>query len=154
RVRVESLTKTPTFNRSAKLTCEEFSQVEAPPPPPAPAASAEQPGADQGTAGGQDVFWQSLHELCGKAYAHIQNPPVPSTPILDARRCDEETVQFGAHYLTAAQEKTWNRGQPWLLSKAPDGLHMKYPRRESAQPDAKHGGWSAATKDSGTPELQ
>jgi hypothetical protein len=149
-VRVESLTKTPSFNRKAKLTCEGFAEVEVEGVPTA--ASIEQ--SEQAARAPQEKFWQSLRELCGKAFAHAQDTPLPTTPILDVRKCDDESVLFGVHYLADVQEQRWNRAQTWLVSKVPDGLRMKYVRRDSSEPDAKQVGWSAATKEAGTANLQ
>jgi hypothetical protein len=147
RVRVDALTKTPGFNRESKLTCEQFTPIDIPPPP-------EPEQVQKAAASTQEVFWQSLQDLCGKAFAHIQDTPVASTPILDVRRCTDTSVLFGVHYLKAGAEPEWNRGQTWLITRMPDGLHMKYTRTESADPGAKQGGWSATTRDAGTSDLQ
>ncbi len=140
RVKVESLTKTASSNRASKLTCEAFTQTVIEP--------EKNP---------QDVFWESLRELCGKAYAHTQEPPVPTTPVLDVRKCEENSVFFGVHYLAAGaagQPPSWNRSQTWVITKGADGLQMKYSKKESPAPEAKVGSWTAATTGAGNLEQQ
>jgi len=156
-VKVESLTRSGRLNKKSKLTCGEFSKVEDR-SPSAEASPEEAPGGqDAGTpglAGEQAIFWQSLHSLCEKAYAHVQSPPVPTRPVLDVRRCDDSSVTLGVHYLVGGEEGKWNRSQTWVISKADGGLHMEYAQRQSTDPAARRSGWSATTKDAGGAETQ
>lgn len=150
-VRIDSLTRSGKINKKSKLKCDGFTKAESR-EMPADTTAAAATGEGGEAPSPQEAFWKRLHELCGKAYAHTQDPPVPNTPILDLRKCDETSVTFGVHFQMG--EGKWNRSQSWVISKAEGGLHMEFTQTSSSAPDAKRTGWTAATKDPGSVELQ
>ncbi|MEH6757371.1 MAG: hypothetical protein V7676_07655 [Parasphingorhabdus sp.] len=94
---------------------------------PGPAPTAPDPSP-------QDVFFERLSLLCGKAYSgqlvSDQKADVEMTGkpmIMHVAHCDHSQIQIPFHI--GGTDNTWDRSRTWTISRADDGLRLKHRHR-------------------------
>ncbi|QTD56727.1 hypothetical protein [Parasphingorhabdus cellanae] len=107
---------------SAAILITALSACEPGPPPIAPDPSP------------QDVYFERLSMLCGKAYpgklvsdqeadADMMDQPM----IMHVATCDQNEIQIPFHISQA--DGTWNRSRTWIITRTEDGLRLKHRHR-------------------------
>lgn len=82
----------------------------------------------------QDVYFERLSILCGKAYpgqlvsdqeadADMAGQPM----IMHVATCDQNEIQIPFHISNA--DGTWNRSRTWIITRTEDGLRLKHRHR-------------------------
>ena len=82
----------------------------------------------------QDLFFERLSLLCGKAYAgtlvseqeadvEMANKPM----IMHAASCDHHEIQIPFHI--AEGQDTWDRSRTWIITRTDRGLRLKHRHR-------------------------
>lgn len=116
-------------------------------PPSAPEPSA------------QDVYFERLSILCGKAYpgqlvsdqeadAEMMGQPM----IMHVATCDQNQIQIPFHIGNA--DGTWNRSRTWIITRTENGLRLKHRHRhEDGSLDAVSN-YGGDTSSEGTAERQ
>ncbi|NCN83594.1 MAG: hypothetical protein GW808_14370 [Sphingomonadales bacterium] len=107
----------------------------------------------------QDLFFERLSLLCGKAYAGIlvsdqqaDAEMVGKPMIMHVASCDQNKIEIPFHI--AEDRGQWNRSRTWLISRTDRGLRLKHRHRhEDGSMDAvtNYGG---DTENQGTAERQ
>lgn len=118
--------------------------------PAAPPSAAPSP---------QDLFFERLSLLCGKAYAGLlvsdqkADAAMAGKPmIMHVASCSPNEIQIPFHI--AEDNNSWDRSRTWLISRTDQGLRLKHRHRhEDGSPDSvtNYGGDS---KGEGTAERQ
>lgn len=107
----------------------------------------------------QDVYFERLSILCGKAYpgqlvsdqeadAEMMDQPM----IMHVATCDQKQIQIPFHIGNA--DGSWNRSRTWIITRTEDGLRLKHRHRHedgSLDTVSNYGGDTAAP---GTAERQ
>lgn len=120
-----------------------------PSPDPAPEASE------------QDLFFERLGLLCGKAYAGLlvsdqeaDAEMVGKPMVMHVASCDLNEIQIPFHI--AEDRETWDRSRTWIISRTADGLRLKHRHRHedgSLDDVTNYGGDTAADGTAGRQEF-
>ncbi|NRD89826.1 hypothetical protein C8024_10730 [Sphingopyxis sp. BSNA05] len=99
-----------------------------------PLAACDSPSAPAPEPSPQDLFFERLSLLCGKAYAGTlaseqqADADMAGKPmIMHAASCDLNEIQIPFHI--AEGPDTWNRSRTWIISRTDDGLRLKHRHR-------------------------
>lgn len=107
----------------------------------------------------QDIFFERIKLLCGKAYSGQLTSDQPADAdfvgkpmIMHVAKCELNEIQIP--FQVAESENVWNRSRTWIISRTEGGLRLKHRHRhEDGSLDAvtNYGG---DTEDDGTAEQQ
>lgn len=107
----------------------------------------------------QDVYFDRLSILCGKAYpgklvsdqeadADMMGQPM----IMHVATCDQNEIQIPFHISNA--DGTWNRSRTWMITRTEDGLRLKHRHRHEDGSLDDVSNYGGDTESEGTPERQ
>lgn len=115
------------------------------PPTLATAEPEENPPAETSAETPQDLFWNHLTTLCGKAYqgAMISDDAADKdladqAMVMHVRRCSEDRIEIPLHVGE-------NRSRTWVLTRHANGLQLQHDHRhEDGSEDTLtlYGGWA------------
>lgn len=82
----------------------------------------------------QDVYFERLSLLCGKAYAgaltsdqEADADMIGKPMVMHVAKCDQNEIQIPFHVGEADGE--WNRSRTWIITRTEDGLRLKHRHR-------------------------
>jgi len=124
-----------------------------------PLAACDSPPGPTQEPSPQDLFFERLSLLCGKAYAGLlvsdqeaDADMVAKPMIMHAASCDLNEIQIPFHIAEGPDK--WNRSRTWIITRTDQGLRLKHRHRhEDGSLDAvtNYGG---DTNSAGTAERQ
>ena len=101
-----------------------------------------------------DVFWASLQNLCGQAFAGTIVESVPPDTsfagkelVMHVRQCDPEVLRIPFHVGE-------DRSRTWVISRTPDGLRLKHDHRHEDGSEDEITQYGGDTAEVGTAERQ
>ncbi len=107
----------------------------------------------------QDVFFERLNLLCGKAYAGTlvseqdADAEMAGKPmIMHAATCDLNEIQIPFHI--AEGPDTWDRSRTWFISRTGEGLRLKHRHRHEDGSLDSVTNYGGDTADEGTADRQ
>lgn len=99
-----------------------------------PLAACDSPPGPAPEPSPQDLFFERLSLLCGKAYAGIlvsgqkADADMTGKPmIMHAASCDLNEIQIPFHI--AEGKDKWNRSRTWIITRTDQGLRLKHRHR-------------------------
>ncbi|MEH6662546.1 MAG: hypothetical protein V7679_12925 [Parasphingorhabdus sp.] len=124
-----------------------------------PLAACDSPSAQAPQPSPQDLFFERLSLLCGKAYAGTlvsdqeADADMAGKPmIMHAASCDLNEIQIPFHI--AENKNKWDRSRTWIITRTDQGLRLKHRHRHedgSLDDVTNYGG---DTESEGTPDRQ
>lgn len=107
----------------------------------------------------QDLFFERVSLLCGKAFAGILVSDQPSDAemvgkpmIMHVASCDQNEIQIPFHIAT--DRSNWDRSRTWLISRTDSGLRLKHRHRHENGGLDRVTNYGGDTRSKGTAERQ
>ncbi len=101
-----------------------------------------------------DLWWQRLHELCGKAFAgrlvsddEVDAKFLDQSMTMHVRRCDEERIEIPFHVAE-------NRSRTWVLTRKEEAIHLQHDHRHEDGTEDQVTLYGGVSIDEGSAETQ